>query len=131
MSVSLSFPGKSETNARLLLGASVAAHELIYTACGVNQLALTGVEGVRGATDFQLEHGISLTFELNGFGCLGCGTAQKHVAVAHVLEYYRTIVFGMKSFFHCFVFCTPVFPVTGKQIRGGFMYSYFNLRLQR
>ena len=31
----------------LLLCASVAAHELIYATSGVNQLRLTGVEGVR------------------------------------------------------------------------------------
>ena len=87
----------------LFLCASVAAHELIYATCGVNQLALTSVEGVRGVTDFQLVEGIGLAFELNSFSSLGGRTAQEHVAIAHVLEYNGTIILGMKSLFH-FVF---------------------------
>ena len=54
----------------LFLHASVAAHELIDATSGVDQLALTSVEGVRGVTDFQLVEGISLAFELDGFACL-------------------------------------------------------------
>ena len=54
----------------LFLRASVAAHELIDATSGVDQLALTSVEGVRGVTDFKLEQGISLAFELDGFACL-------------------------------------------------------------
>jgi hypothetical protein len=92
------------TSSRLLLGAGVAAHELINTTCGVNQLALTGVEGVRGVTDFQLNHGISLAFEFNCVRALSSRAAQEHIAVAHVLEHYGAIVFGMDSFFH-FLFC--------------------------
>ena len=48
-----------------LAGLSVAAHELIYTTCGVNQLRLTCVEWVRGTRNFQLEYWIGFALELN------------------------------------------------------------------
>ena len=54
----------------LFLAVSVAAHELIYATGGVNQLRLTGVEGMRCARDFELYQGISFAFELDGL--LGC-----------------------------------------------------------
>ena len=50
---------------RLLLIFSVAAHELIYTTSGVNQLRLTCVEWVRGTRNFQLEYWIGFALELN------------------------------------------------------------------
>ena len=87
----------------LLAGLCVAAHELVYATCSVHQLVLAGVEGVRCAGDFQLDYGILLTFKLYGFCCLAGRATQEHVAIAHVLEYYWTVILGMKSFFH-FVF---------------------------
>ena len=84
----------------LLLHSSVAAHELIYTTGCVYQLALTGIEGVRGVTDFQLDQGISFAFKLNCVVALSGRAAQEHIAVAHVLEHYGTIVVGMNTLFH-------------------------------
>ena len=52
-----------------LLALCVAAHELIYTTGGVNQLRLTSVERVRRAGDFQFYQRISFAFK---FDCLLC-----------------------------------------------------------
>ena len=106
-------------NTLLLLGTSVAAHELVHATSRIHQLALARVEGVRGVTDFQLDYWISLAFELDCLRSLCSATAEEHVAIAHVLEHYRTVVFGMNTFLHCFLFCyVPEFPLVGrKQIR--------------
>ena len=84
----------------LLRSLTVAAHELIDTTCGVNELALTSVERVRGARDFDFYHWVSFAFELYGVICL-CGRFRKeHIAVGHILEYDGAIVFWMNTFFH-------------------------------
>jgi len=51
----------------LLRSLTVAAHELINTSCCVNELALTCIEWVRGARDFDFYHWVSFAFE---FYCL-------------------------------------------------------------
>ena len=101
--------------ARLFLAVTVAAHELIYATSGVNQFALTSVEGVRGVTDFELVEGISFAFELDGVVCLCRRAAEEHIAVAHVLEHYGAIVFGMKSFFHFVLFLCPRVSFAGSR----------------
>ena len=87
----------------LLAAASVAAHELVDATGGVDELALTSVEGVRAAGDLELHYGVFLAFEFHGLRGLGGGTAQEHVAIAHVLEHDGAIVVGMDTLFHCFV----------------------------
>ena len=48
----------------LFLGSlTVAAHELINTSSGVDELALTSIERVRGAGDFYFYHRVSFAFE--------------------------------------------------------------------
>ena len=59
---------------------------------------------MRGVGDFQLDEGISLTFELNGLASLASRAAEEHIAVTHVLEHYRAIVCGMMILFHFFIF---------------------------
>ena len=83
-----------------LCSLTVAAHELIYASCSIHKLALTGIEGVRGARDFDFNHWVSFAFE---FYCVVslCGrTRKEHIAVGHVLEHDGAIVFWMKTFFH-------------------------------
>ena len=87
----------------LLAAASVATHELVYATGGVDELALTGVEGMRGRRDFELHYGIFFTFEDHSVIGLAGGTREEHVAVAHILEDNRAIIFGMDTLFHCFV----------------------------
>ena len=87
----------------LLAALGVAAHELIDTTSGIDELALTSVEGVRAGRDFELHYGISLAFKFHRVSGLGGRTAQEHVAIAHVLEHYGAIVVGMNTLFHCFV----------------------------
>ena len=45
---------------------TVAAHELVYATCSIHELALTGIEGVRGARDFDFNHWVSFAFEFYG-----------------------------------------------------------------
>ena len=84
----------------LLLESSVTALETIDAASRIDELALARVEGVRSVTDFELEEGISLAFELNGFlGGYG-GAAQEAIAIGHVLEDNGAIIVRMNTFFH-------------------------------
>ena len=84
----------------LLRSLTVAAHELIDTTCGVNELALTCIERVRGARDFYFYHWVSFAFELYGIICLCSRLRKEHIAVGHILEYDGAIVFWMNTFFH-------------------------------
>ena len=90
----------------LLLRACVAAHKLVHATGGVHQLALTSIEGVRGAADLQLYYGISLALEFHCLSGLASGTAQEHVTIAHILEHNGTIVLGMNTLFHIFLLFT-------------------------
>ena len=87
----------------LLRSLTVAAHELIDASGRVDELALTGVEGVRGAGDFYFYHWVSLAFELYGVISLCSRLRKEHIAVGHVLEHDGAIVFWMNSFFHCYL----------------------------
>ena len=90
-----------------LLGAvAVAAHELVYAACGVDELLLAGEEGVRGAGDFQLDQRIGHAIYLDSL--LGCNgrTGDKDFVVRHIFEHYFAVVGRMDVCFHldvCFV----------------------------
>ena len=51
----------------LLITVTVAAHELVYAACGVDELLLAGEEGVRGAGDFKLDQRIGHAVNFDSF----------------------------------------------------------------
>ena len=84
----------------LLRSLTVAAHELINTSCCVNELALTCIEWVRGARDFDFYHWVSFAFEFYCIVCLCCRLREEHIAVGHVLKHDGAIVFWMNTFFH-------------------------------
>ena len=90
----------SKDNILFLRSLTVAAHELIDTSCSVNELALTSVERVRGARDFDFYHWVSFAFEFYCVICLCCRLRKEHIAVGHILEYDGAIVFWMNTFFH-------------------------------
>ena len=90
----------SKDNILFLRSLTVAAHELIDTTCGVNELALTSIERVRGAGDFDFYHWVSFAFEFYCVICLCCRLREEHIAVGHILEYDGAIVFWMNTFFH-------------------------------
>ena len=108
----------SQNAPQLLAAAGVAAHELVDATSGVNELALTGVEGVRAGGDFELHYGISLAFELHGVVRLGGGAAQEHVAITHVLEHDGAIVVGMNTLFHCLKILLPGLCTGGEYLSG-------------
>ena len=85
----------------LLLGSlTVAAKELIDASSGVDELALTSIERVRGARDFNFYHGVSFAFEFHCVVGLCCRLRKEHIAVGHVLKHDGAIVFGMDTFLH-------------------------------
>ena len=86
-----------------LFDLTVAVHEAIDTTGGIDERALTCVEGVRGVRDFDLYHGVGLAFELHGVVGLCRGFREEHIAVGHVAEDDGAIVFGMDAFFHCLI----------------------------
>ena len=53
---------------------SIAAHEAVNTTCCVNELALTGIERVRGARDFYFYHRVSFAFKFYCIISLACRT---------------------------------------------------------
>ena len=116
---------------RLLAAASVAAHELVDATGGVDELALTRVEGVRAAGDLELHQRIGLAFEFHGVVRLCCGAAQEHIAIAHVLEHHGAIVVGMNTLFHCL--CLMVLPglCTGGEYYAGLVYQRYFRFLRR
>lgn len=56
----------------LLLQLAVTVHEAVYATRCINELALTCVEWVRGARDFNLNNWISLALELYSVVSLAC-----------------------------------------------------------
>lgn len=84
----------------LLVAVAVAAHELVYAACGIDKLLLTGEEGVRCAGDLKFYEGIGYAIHfdclLGGYG----GTSDEDLVIGHVLEYYFTVVGRMDICFH-------------------------------
>jgi hypothetical protein len=87
----------------LLAHASVAVHELVDASGGVDELALTGVEGVRAAGNFQFHYGVFFSLKLHCLRGFAGALREEHVAVAHVLEHYRAIILRMNVFFHFFI----------------------------
>ena len=84
----------------LLRSSTITAHELINTSSGVDELALTSIERVRGAGDFYFYHRVSFAFEFYCVVGLCCRLREEHIAVGHVLKHDGAIVFGMNTFFH-------------------------------
>ena len=101
----------------LIVTLCVAAHKLIHTTCGVNQLHLTSVERVRCVRDFHLVHRIGFAVHFDVLFCRNGGPAQKHVVIRHILECHQTIIFWVNTFLHvCNVFELNAFSdCKGKQ----------------
>jgi hypothetical protein len=87
-------------NKVLLLQLAVAVHEAVHATCCIDELALAGVERVRAAGNFDLNHWVSLAFKLYCICSLACRLCKEHIAVGHVLEHDGAIVFWMNTFFH-------------------------------
>ena len=87
----------------LFANLAVAAHELVYATCRVNELALARVERVRGAGDFDFYHRVSFAFKLYCLCSLACRLCKEHIAVGHILEYDGAIVFWVNTLFHFFI----------------------------
>ena len=80
---------------------AVTAHKLINTSGCIYQLVLTCIERVRTTGDFKFNQRIGFTFKLYGVVCFASRARKKHIAVAHIFEYHRTVIFWMNAFFHC------------------------------
>ena len=102
--------GSALTGSGLLLPALVSLIELVYAACGIDELDLAGVKRMGSVGDFHLYYGILDSVHHQSLFGLGAGARDKHSVVRHILESYKTVGFGMNSFFHC------LFVLNGRQI---------------
>ena len=94
----LSFPLQE-----LLLTVLVSLVEFVNTTGGVNELDFACVEWVRGVGDLDLHNRILNSVNNESLFGLGAGTGDEHGVVRHILESYKAVGFGMKSFFHFFI----------------------------
>lgn len=75
--------------------------EFVDPARSIHQDILSGVKGMRGVRNLQLDDRIFVTvFPLHGFFAIGGGAAEELVPVTHVLEHNETVILGMQIFFH-------------------------------
>ena len=84
----------------LLLPGLVSLIEHINSAGGVDNLGLACVERVRAAGDLKLHYRVLNSINNNRFLCVNAGTGDAYILVRHLLESYKTVVFGMNSFLH-------------------------------
>ena len=75
--------------------------EFVDPARGIHQHILTGVKGMRGVRNLQLDDRIFVAvLPLHGFFAIGGGAAEELVPVTHVFEHDETVILGMQIFFH-------------------------------
>ena len=88
----------------MLLGSSLAVLvsliESVDTTGGVHELYLACVEGVRGVGNLNLHEGVLNAIDKEGLLGGSAGAGDEHSVVRHILESYKTVGFGMYSFFH-------------------------------
>ena len=85
----------------LFLSALVSLVELVHAAGGVDEFDFAGVERMRSVGNLNLNYRILNTFNLDGLLGGSAGTGDEYRFVGHILESYKTVGFGMNSFFHC------------------------------
>jgi hypothetical protein len=76
--------------------------EFFNAASGVNDLVLTSKERMGFRRYFELDEGVILAFEINGFAGLDGGTGNEFEVVGHVLEYDFAVI-RVNAFFHDFL----------------------------
>ena len=84
----------------LLLPGLVPLIEHINSAGGVDNLGLSGVERMRAAGDLKLHYRVLNSIDNDRFLRVNAGTGDEYLLVGHILESYKTVVFGMNSFLH-------------------------------
>ena len=85
----------------LFPSALVSLIELVHAAGGVDEFDLAGVVRMRRVGDLKLDYGVFNTFHHDGLLGRSAGAGDEDVFVGHILESYKTVGFGMNSFFHC------------------------------
>lgn len=82
------------------MSVAVAGAEFVDATGGIDEFLLSGVEGVRGGSDFEFDEGVCFAVEVDGFAS-GYGAAcDEHFVVRHIFEHHFAIVGGMDVFFH-------------------------------
>ena len=100
----LSFPVQ-----KLLLAVLVSLVEFVDAAGCVNKLDFASVEWVRCVGDLDLYDRILNAVNNDGLFCLGARACYEHSVVRHILESYKAVGFGMKSFFHFLIVFKKLF----------------------
>lgn len=94
-SFGLSFPVQ-----KLLLTVLVSLVEFVDAAGCVNEFDFASVEWVRCVGNLDLYDRVLNAVNNDGLLCLGARACDEHSVVRHILESYKAVGFGMKSFFH-------------------------------
>lgn len=94
----------------LLLAALVALVEFVHAAGCVDKFHLSCIERMRGVGNLDLYERISDALYIDGLTGVDTGAGDEHVLVGHILESYKTVGFGMYTFFHCVLLLNKLFP---------------------
>ena len=101
MTATLSQSFNNLVSQKLFLAGLVSLVEHINAAGGVDDLGLAGVEGMRSVGNFNLHKRIFNTLDGYRLLCGGAAAGDEHIFVGHILESYKSVGFGMYTFFHC------------------------------
>ncbi len=88
---------------KLFLAVLVSLVEFVDASGGVNELDFACVERVGCVGDLDLDNRIFDSVNNEGLFSLCARAGYEHGVVRHILESYKAVGFGMKSFFHFFI----------------------------
>lgn len=88
---------------KLFLAVLVSLVEFVDSSGGVNELDFACVERVGCVGDLDFDNRILNSVNNEGLFCLRTRAGYEHGVVRHILESYKAVGFGMKSFFHFFI----------------------------
>ena len=84
----------------LFLLLTVSRVEFVHAAGGVDEFHLARVERVGSVGDLDFHQRERHAVNVDRFLRTYAGTGDEDVFVGHILECYKTVGFGMDSFFH-------------------------------
>ena len=84
----------------LFLPVLVSLIEPVDAAGGIHELHLARIERMGSVGNLKLHQRVLNAFDLEGLFGIGAGTGDEHRVIRHILESYKTVGFGMNSFFH-------------------------------
>ena len=78
----------------------VSLIEFVDASCRVHEFHLSCIERVGCVGDFDFYYRILYAVDFESFLRVCARAGDEHLVIRHILESYKTVVFGMNSFFH-------------------------------